>query len=162
MSIWIGCGIPTRTRTSSYALGGHCFIQLSDEDMVCCEGWFTFWFTGNFTKMYITRRNSTYYRRRIPLAIVSLCDSKYIYRPLSSDSVLAKQLAVRYNNIFNMIDIGLKLGHDVSNLTSNPLKVNPPPLCFCVEKRILFCSGHRVSCVVSAFYAVINHSHPRG
>ena len=69
--------------------------------------------------MYITTRNNTYYyRRRIPLAIVSLCDSKYIHRPLSSDRVLAKQLAIRYNNIFNMIDIGLKLGHDVSNLVA--------------------------------------------
>jgi len=86
---------------------------------VCCESRFTFWFTWNFTEMYITTRNNTYYyRRRIPLAIVSLCDSKYIHRPLSSDRVLAKQLAVKYNNIFNMIDIGLKLGHDVSNLVA--------------------------------------------
>jgi len=39
-----------------------------------------------------------------------------MHRPLSKDITLAKQLAERYNNIFNMIDIGLKLKHDVSKL----------------------------------------------
>ncbi len=32
------CGLPTRTRTSSYPLGGDCFIQLSDEEEIYLDG----------------------------------------------------------------------------------------------------------------------------
>ncbi len=57
-----------------------------------------------------------YYRRRIPLSISHLCDVKFIYRPLSTDRKLASKLAIRYDNIFTMIDMGLKLKQDISGL----------------------------------------------
>ena len=62
------------------------------------------------------RGNTWYYRRRIPLSISHLCNVKFIYRPLSTNRKLALQLASRYENIFIMIDIGLKLNQDVREL----------------------------------------------
>jgi len=68
-------------------------------------------------KLYIVKRHRMfYYRRRVPLSIVDLCGVKHIHRPLSTDRSLAKKLATNYNNLFNMIDISIKLGKDVSNL----------------------------------------------
>jgi len=66
---------------------------------------------------YLNLRSHTwYYRRRVPLPILHLCNTKRINRPLSTDKILAKQLATKYDNLFNMIEIGLRLNQDVSNL----------------------------------------------
>ncbi len=66
---------------------------------------------------YLNLRNNTwYYRRRVPLSILHLCNTKRINRPLSTDKILARQLATKYDNLFNMIEIGLKLNQDVSKL----------------------------------------------
>ncbi len=52
----------------------------------------------------------------MPLSILHLCNTKRINRPLSTKKILAKQLATKYDNLFNMIEIGLRLNQDVSNL----------------------------------------------
>ncbi len=62
------------------------------------------------------RSNTWYYRRRVPLSILHLCNTKRINRPLSTDKSLAIQLATKYNNLFNMIEIGLRLNQDLSKL----------------------------------------------
>ena len=101
----IVCGIPTRTRTSSYALGGHCFIQLSDGD----RGIDTIIDTVRYHSMrnISLRNNIYYYRRQIPKSIIHLSTIKRIYRPLSRDRQLALQLAKQYDNLFNRIEAGL-------------------------------------------------------
>ncbi len=58
------------------------------------------------------RGNTYYYRRRIPVSITSTV--KFIYRPLSTDKSLAIKLSIHYNNLFNRIDIGIKLNEDIS------------------------------------------------
>jgi hypothetical protein len=64
---------------------------------------------------YIRKRSNTYYyRRTIPVSLSGLTDIKVIYRPLSIDKKLASRIAVHYNDLFTMIDLGLKLGHNVS------------------------------------------------
>lgn len=50
------------------------------------------------------------------MSIVHLCNTKRINRPLSTDKIFAKQLATKYDNLFNMIEIGLRLNQDVSKL----------------------------------------------
>ena len=69
-------------------------------------------------KHIIKRSNKFYYKRRIPLHIAHLIDVKLINRPLSQDKKLSLQIASRYNNIFTAIDVGLKLGQDISPLIS--------------------------------------------
>lgn len=72
---------------------------------------------GKCIVKYIKKRGNTwYYRRRVPFSLLHLCNVKFINRALSANKKLALQLASRYENIFTMIDIGLKLNHDVSEL----------------------------------------------
>ena len=74
---------------------------------------------------YIRKRSNTYYyRRTIPVSLSELTDIKVIYRPLSIDKKLASRIAVHYNDLFTMIDLGLKLGHNVSDFI---LKLNIKP-----------------------------------
>ena len=69
---------------------------------------------------YIRQRSGIwYYRRRIPSAISNLSDINIIYRPLSRDKTMAIQMASRYNYIFEMIDIGIKMDNDVSKLVGD-------------------------------------------
>jgi len=69
------------------------------------------------TMKYIKLRQSTYYyRRRVPTHIAHLSGTNIIHRPLSTDKRLAMQLATRYDNLFNMIEVGLKLKQDVSEM----------------------------------------------
>ncbi len=70
------------------------------------------------------RGNKYYYKRRIPLQISNLVDVKFINRPLYTDKKLSLQLASRYDNIFTMIDVGLKLNKDVTELI-NELNIQP-------------------------------------
>ena len=66
---------------------------------------------------YLQKRSNTYYyRRRVPLEIQHLSSIRVILRLLSSNKKLALFLVDKYNNLFNMIGIGLKLDKDVSDL----------------------------------------------
>ena len=60
------------------------------------------------------RGNTWYYRRRVPTVIIHLSTVKTLYKPMSTDKVLAMKIATRYNNLFNMLIAGLQLGTDVS------------------------------------------------
>ena len=77
---------------------------------------------------YIQKRgNAWYYYRRIPISISHLCNMKVMHRPLSKDRKLAVKLAVRYNNLFNMLMAGFQLGADVSSYISE-LELNLLPM----------------------------------
>ncbi len=66
---------------------------------------------------HLTLRGDTwYYRKRIPKSLSHLSTVNVIYRPLSIDKTLAKQLSARYDSLFVMIDAGLKLDKDISAL----------------------------------------------
>ena len=54
------------------------------------------------------RGNTWYYRKRIPKSLSNLSMVNTIYRPLSTDKILAKQLAERYDSLFVMIDASIK------------------------------------------------------
>ena len=60
------------------------------------------------------RQNTYYYRRRVPKELQELANINTLYRPLSKDKTLAKQLADRYDNLFNMIDMCIKLNEDAN------------------------------------------------
>ena len=76
-----------------------------------------FWYNiGSVMKYLKLRGNTWYYRRKIPTVIEHLSTVRFIYRPLSTDKSLALKISERYNNIFTMINVGLKLGEDISNL----------------------------------------------
>lgn len=64
------------------------------------------------------RANTYYYRRRIPSSLNHLSTIKVIYRPLSTDKSLAKKISTRYDNLFNMIVSGIKLGVDINSYIS--------------------------------------------
>lgn len=69
---------------------------------------------------HITKRgNKFYYRRRIPSTLSHLSTIKVIYRPLSEDVDMAQELASIYDSTIIMIEYGLKLNQDVSQLVSN-------------------------------------------
>jgi len=50
------------------------------------------------------------------LALAELSTVKVIYRPLSTDMKLARQLTKHYDNLFNMLDLGIKLKQDITHL----------------------------------------------
>lgn len=63
---------------------------------------------------YINLRNNIYYyRRRIPSTFDSICNINRIYRPLSANRKLSIKLAKRYNDLFEIIEVGLRLNHNV-------------------------------------------------
>ena len=64
--------------------------------------------------MYIKVRSNKFYYRRIPAFIRARVGVSYIKRPLSTDKKLSLQIASKYNDIFTIIYLGLKLGQDVS------------------------------------------------
>ena len=64
------------------------------------------------------RGNTYYYRRRVPLELQELANITVIHRPLSRDKYLAKQLANKYDNLFNMIDMCIKLNEDINKYVS--------------------------------------------
>ena len=77
---------------------------------------------------YIELRGSTYYyRRRIPSKLSKLIPVNILYRSLSKDKRSALKIATKYDHMFNMIDIGLKLSQDVSAVI-NELSVDAAPL----------------------------------
>ena len=68
---------------------------------------------GNCTMQRLNKRgNIWYYRKRIPTSIIHLCTVREINRPLSRDKRLALKIARYYDNLFNMIDLSLKVNQD--------------------------------------------------
>jgi integrase len=74
---------------------------------------------------YVQLRNSIYYyRRRVPSALLEITSVKSINRPLSTDVKHAKILSTKYDNLFKMIDLRLKLNEDV-DIYIKELKLKP-------------------------------------
>lgn len=76
---------------------------------------------------YLQKRSNTYYyRRRVPTELQHLSSIKVIYRPLSTDKDLAETIATKYNHLFNMVKVGLKLKTDVGEYLTQLDLINLP------------------------------------
>ena len=64
---------------------------------------------------HIEKRGDTWYdRKRVPVSIMHLSTIKTLHKPLSKDREMAIKLVDKYNDLFNMLISGQKLGIDVS------------------------------------------------
>ena len=65
---------------------------------------------------YIILRNSTfYYRRRVPSYLSEHTSLKSIHRPLSTDPQHAKVLSRRYDTLFNIIQLNLRMKENIDD-----------------------------------------------
>ena len=96
-----------------------------------------FWYMKDCIIKYIKKRNNTYYYRRvIPTTLSEVTNVKEINRALSTDKKLATQISEFYDNMFNMIDLAVKLKQDISNLVGE-LDLPPMEDKVCVYKMYL-------------------------
>jgi len=72
------------------------------------------------------RENTYYYRRRIPSKLVPILKTNIIYRSLAQDKKTALQIAKRYDNLFVMLKVSLKLSRDISTIIHD-LELNDRP-----------------------------------